>query len=237
MGVELENQPGQERGEHPASSGSILRRCVQVVVAPGTLFRGLRERPRYVGAVLLGAVLVGGSSLFLPVELYEGAIRAEADRVGEELPADPETLARLAWLSGSLGGFVFWILLTVGFAGLATLLFSVVLGDNGRFRQYLAVTAHAFLIPAMGAVVTLPAKISTGDPHYSVTLATLFFFVEAGYLARVLALLDLFNLWAYGLVGLGAAAVARERSEADAVAAMLGVGLGVALLLALIPGI
>ena len=44
------------------------------------------------------------------------------------------------------------------------------------------------------------------------SVGTFAVFLEPGYVLRFLSLLDLFNLWAWVLVGLGAARIARKRS-------------------------
>jgi hypothetical protein len=58
-------------------------RALQVFFAPGRLFAVLRDRPRWVGALLLGAVLVTASSAVLPTEIWSEMVRGQVLESGQ----------------------------------------------------------------------------------------------------------------------------------------------------------
>ena len=66
-------------------------------------------------------------------------------------------------------------------------------------------------------VLILPLSIVTEDAQLRLSLGTFAVFLEPGYMLEVLNLLDLFFLWGWVLVGLGAARIGRKESWAGAV--------------------
>ncbi|MFH1764333.1 MAG: YIP1 family protein, partial [Gemmatimonadota bacterium] len=102
-----------------------------------------------------------------------------------------------------LGGGIAFFIMAFVLAGIVTLFFSFLFGDEGRYVQYLSVVAHASVISALGALLLVPLKLSQGDPSVTLSLGTFAFFIEDGYPLRVLRLLDLFALWSYGVMAIG----------------------------------
>jgi hypothetical protein len=120
--------------------------------------------------------------------------------------------------------------------GVYGVVFLFALGYEGSFRVLLSVVAHALLVVAVGALVLVPLRILAGDANLTLSVATLLPFLGDGFLLRFAGLLDLFNLWAYVLIGVGAAVMDGRRSPAAGVAVSLGVALILSLLLAAISG-
>ncbi len=112
-------------------------------------------------------------------------------------------------------------LITALMAGIVALLFLFVLGDQGTYRQHLAVVAHSFLIPALGTAALLPLRILARDPQLRLSVGTFLPFLEDGWIATGLGWLDLFALWAWVLVGLGASKLDPERSWGSATSLLL----------------
>lgn len=207
---------GHGNGEPP---GSLPVRLFRVIMAPGRLFAALRDEPRWVAAMLLGSALVVVSTLLVPGEIWDEMFRRQMLQTGQELPEDFDfgTIQRVIAV---VAGGVFWFVWTFLLAGILTVLFAFVLGDDGRYRQYLAVTAHALLIPALGGLATVPLRILRRDPQLTLNLG-LFADLEPGYLMSLLAILDLFLLWAYVVMAVGAHEIDPRRSWSSAAAILL----------------
>ena len=124
------------------------------------------------------------------------------------------------------------VLFTFVFAGLYTLIFAFILGDEGRFKQYLAMLAHAWFIAAVFGLLVAPLRIATENPQFTLNLASFFFFLPDGYFLNVLRALDLSQIWATLVFAQGAHAIDRRRGFGSAAA----VGLGVLLAFALVAG-
>lgn len=217
------------------SPGPLPVRVFRVFAAPGRLFAALRHDPRWLGALLLGAALVVASTVLVPGEIWEEMFRSQMLQAGQEMPEglDLGTIQRVAAV---VGGAVFWFVWVFFLAGVLALVFGFVLGDDGRYRQYLAVTAHALLISGLGGLATVPLRILRRDPQLTLNLG-LFFDLGPGYLASFLTTLDLFLLWSYVVMAVGVHEIDPRRSWGSATAILLTLALLVAAGLAfLIPG-
>lgn len=236
--------PGSSERETPdgavAAPGPLAplhRRITQAFFAPGTLFRALDREPAIAGALFLGAALVALSGLALPVEVYEEGFRQQMQAVGQELPGDPVTMARFMKVAAVFGSVVIWPIMAVLSAGVIALVLMFGFGFEGSFRRYLSVTAHAFLVPAVAALLLVPLRILARDPSFTLSVGNLAFFLpEEGLVSRFLGFLDLLNLWAYALIGLGAAIVDGARSAATAVSVTVGLVVLVTLVATVLTG-
>ncbi len=223
----------EEAGADPSGP---LSRLVRVFLSPVDLFAELRAHPRSLGALVLGVVFSAVAAALIPIELWEAGLRAQIEASGAELPADTTMLARVGWISAVFVGVVAWPLLALLTTGVYGVVFLLALGYEGSFRILLSVVAHALLVVAVGALVLVPLRILAGDANLTLSVATLLPFLADGFLLRFAGLLDLFNLWAYVLIGVGAAVMDGRRSPAAGVAVSLGVALILSLLLAAVSG-
>lgn len=223
----------EEAGADPSGP---LSRLVRVFLSPVDLFAELRTHPRSLGALVLGVVFSAVAAALIPIELWEAGLRAQIEASGAELPADTTMLARVGWISAVFVGVVAWPLLALLTTGVYGVVFLLALGYEGSFRVLLSVVAHALLVVAVGALVLVPLRILAGDANLTLSVATLLPFLADGFLLRFAGLLDLFNLWAYVLIGVGAAVMDGRRSPAAGVAVSLGVALILSLLLAAVSG-
>jgi hypothetical protein len=222
------NELSSPSGPGPGTSLPHLPR--RIFFSPGELFRGLREDPAVWGALLTGAITLLLTTLATPLEVWEAGIRERILEAGGTLPADARQIARFTRMGGAFAVLVFWPLGAVLQAAMFAGLFLFGLGYEGRFRQYLAVTAHAGLVVALVGVVLLPFRILTRRPDLSPSLDSFLPFLEEGLFARWLGFLDLINFWVFALVGLGAAIVDGRGREG----ASIGIAMGAAALVFLV---
>ena len=211
----------------------LPRRSLDVFVAPGRLFAALRHRPAWAGALLLGAALVLASTAAIPPDVWESFTREQLASRGQAMPEGFDFGAAQR-VFGMVGGVVGWLLFAFTVAGLVTFVFAFVLGDEGTYRQYLAVVTHAFLIPAVGAVLVTPLKIAQADPSLTLNLSLFAVGLDADlYPMRVLRMLDLFQLWSWVVVAVGAHEIDRRRDVGTASAVLLTFALALAMLFAI----
>jgi hypothetical protein len=85
------------------------------------------------------------------------------------------------------------------------------------------------LIVRAWKVFVSPGEVFRALAREPSALGHLFFFLEEGWTSRFLGYVDLFNVWAFALVGIGASVVDGERSAGPAI----GVGVGIIVLLAM----
>lgn len=188
--------------ESPSPLPSLPARIVAVFVSPGRLFEQLRDKPVWGTAMLLLVVLNVVMMFLLPAELFEEQIRRSvADSgIGEDEIAMAVTIGRYAGIAmagvmGAVGSFVI--------AGVLLFIFTTLLGDKGRFRQYLSVVVHALLISSVGALIQVPLKRSAGDMELVLSLGTFAPFLAEGFLLSFLSAVGLFGIWCAMLMAIG----------------------------------
>jgi hypothetical protein len=199
----------------------LPQRLVAVFVAPGRLMESLTEEPRWIGALIASAVLVGLALALLPAELIVEANRQAAMERGMDAPEFSDRAIRMMRIFVPVGSAISSVVITTILAGLYTLVFAFVLGDEGRFVQYLAVAAHAYFIPALFGLLVTPLRISTGDPQFTLNLASFFVFLPDGYVLNVLRVFDLTQIWSMLVIAQGAHTIDRRRSFGSAAAIAL----------------
>ena len=72
---------------------ALLKRLGRVFYAPAQVMEELRENPRWLGALLVGAVLVLLANMFIPTELMRETMRLQALARGAELPENIDRMA------------------------------------------------------------------------------------------------------------------------------------------------
>jgi len=216
--------------------GSLPVRLFQVFISPGELFRGLKDDPRWFTALLVGAIVVSLSMILVPADLWTQAMREQAAARGGEVPAFMESAGPMFRLASAVSGLVFYFLWAFLLAGIVTFVFAFLLGDDGRYVQYLSVVAHSLFITAAGSLLLLPLRIIQGDPQLTLNLGTFFFFLDEGYLFRVLKLLELFGLWGYVVMAIGVTQIDSRRSLGFAVSFFMSFALVFALIFGIFGG-
>lgn len=201
-----------------------------VFFSPGALFEELRVRPAYVLALVTGIALSVAAAAMVPARLTLDVIRES----GAEIPVGEGMVSVMKWfgVGMSIPGYLIGVLVV---AGLLTLGFRFIFGDDATFPQYLAVAAHAMLITAVGALLVTPLRVMQGDAGLTLSLGTFLPFLEEGYLARLLNGVSLLSLWSWVVMGLGVSILGAERSWRGATTAIVLVGIGIIALFALIP--
>jgi hypothetical protein len=229
--VNVEATPSESHEASPAPP--FYKRVVDVFFNPGRLGQVLKEHPVWAVAMVVGAVLVGLQLALIPADVLVEARRQALLRAGQQMPPlTPKMEAIMRW-SAPIAGMISIPVMEFIFAGLVTLLFAFIMGDEGRYRQYLAVVSHAWLIPAVVEFLVIPLKISARNPQMTVSLGTFFFFLPEGYFLKVLNMMSLSQIWAWLVVAAGAHAINPKRSVSSAAAVLIILNLVVAMIFAI----
>lgn len=214
---------------------SLPMRVVQVFFSPGKLAEALAEHPVWAATFVLGIVLVIAQTLLIPGEVWQTMVREQMLARGQDPSVLKGGASSLFRVFGLVGGLVGVPLITFVTAGLTTVVFAFVLGDEGRFKQYLSVTSHALLVAFVVGLALVPLKIIQGDPRTTLNVGTFFFFVKSGYLYRWLKMMDLSNLWSWLVIAQGAACIDKRRTFGSAATVVVVIFLIFTALFALLP--
>ena len=211
---------------------ALWRRLLDAFISPSSMGRAVAADPKWGGALLVVLGLIALSSSLLPPELFAEMQRRAALSQGTTPPPMTDDTLRIVRIFSIVGGPIAVGVISFVFAGLYTFIFAFVLGDEGRYRQYLALTTHAAFIPALLSLPLVPLRIQTGDPQFGLNLASFVFFLEPGYLLNVFRMLDLKQLWATTVTAIGLQQIDRRRGFASAFVVLFGFMLVVALVFA-----
>ena len=232
------DQTGQEsNGKERADSIDLVtipgihRRFLDTFFSPAKMNAYLVAEPRWVMALVLSVVLVSLQVVLIPPEVWESLMREQSlAQGGPPLPMPDWVTDWVGILSAFGAAMTTAIAIPIG-AGFLTAIFAFVLGDEGSYRQYLAVTAHSFFIPALVGFLIVPLKITTQDPQLTLNLGSFFFFLPSGYWLGVLTVMDLTQIWALLVIAQGAHCIDRRRSFRSAVVILLSLMLAMALII------
>ena len=208
-------------------------RFIQTFVAPGKLAKSLARTPVWGMALILGAVLVAAQTVLIPAEVWEAMFRETMLQQGREMPPGFDAGGTVMRVSSLVGGPIMYFIMAFLFTGIVTTAFVFIMGDEGRYKQYLASIAHAWLIPSLVGLALVPLRIAEGNPQLTLNVGTFLFFLPDGYLLKVFTMLDLSQLWAWLVVAQGAHAIDSRRSVGSAAGVLIPISVLLAMVFAL----
>ena len=100
------NAVGEEHTDQEAESPGLFTRYFQVFFSPDRLFQGLRTRPDYVGALLLGGVLSAVGLAVIPSDLALATFRDALQAQGQPIPPQLEHFGPVLLFGGPAPAFV-----------------------------------------------------------------------------------------------------------------------------------
>jgi len=223
-----EAAPAGEETHLPA----LPRRLFDAFLSPGKMTREVAADPRWMGALVVSLALLVLSTSLIPPELFAEAQRRAALERGIDVPVLTERALQTIRIASIVGSGLAFTIFSFFFSGVYTLIFAFILGDEGRYKQYLAIFAHASIIPALISVPLAPMRVATGDAQFSLNLASFLLFLPDSYFLNVLRMMDLTQIWSTLVIALGARAIDPRRSFMSAAGILLGIQLAVALVVA-----
>ena len=216
----------REGEEEEVAFPSLFTRFIDVFFSPGKAMEAVARNPAWVGALLVGVFLIALATALIPFEMVmESQLEA-----GRDAPEMPEAMMNVMGIITPIFAVIGVTLVSFFVAGLYWLIFSFMLGDEGRYRQYLAVGTHASLIPAVALLALVPLKLKTGDAALTLNLGNILVFLPEGYLAAAAKAVDLIGVWSALVVAQGAHAIDSKRSFGSAAAILLTITFAIALI-------
>lgn len=215
-----------------AAPGSLPKRIVDTFFAPVDLFRRFGPKAPWWDVMLVAVVLGTAAMALVPTEVWVQTTR-DAMANNPNAQGDPEAFAGLQRGIGIGASLVApWIFLFIQSA-ILLVIFTMLMGGEATYRQYLAVGAHAALVGALGQLITLPLMIRQGSMQAGISLKALMPGAE-GFLPAFLGAFNVFLVWQVALLAVGAAAVNRGRSVGSALAVLFGIFVAIAAVIGLV---
>lgn len=218
-----------------AGTPGLPTRAMLVFAAPARLFDALREEPRWIGMMLVVVALSLLSALLIPEDVYVQAFldQAPAEAPAEAVRQQADLFYGLRYAFAALGP----PLVVLVIAGFLLFVFNVILGGEASFSPLFSATTHAFLIPALGGLLTVPVINATGDLNSALALHLLVPGLGEGFLLRFLQGLNVFGLWASAVLGIAVARLDPARELRGAAGTVLGFYVGLKAVFALLGGL
>jgi len=205
-----------------AAPRSLAARLIGVIFSPAATFRSIVDHPKWLGAVLVIAILIGAAQFaFLSTRVGQEATLDQQLRAMENFGVTVTPDMQQGMEAGlgkarywALGGiFVMSFVMTALFAGIAYVAFVSVMGGSATFKQVMAVIAHAGSISLLGQVFTLPLNYARESVSSATNLSVLLPFLEEGsVLARFTGMIDIFFIWWLIVVAIGLGVLFRRKT-------------------------
>lgn len=184
----------------------LLARAIGIVTSPKATFEQVVKAPRAVGILFLAAVLSGGS--LAAFSMTEKGRQAQIDfsvqqmekmgvTVTDQMYAGMEKQAPYQPYMQVVGSLVFFPIFVLIVSAIFYAIFNAVMGGTAEFRQVMAVTSHAWIIPTVGAMFAggmnfLRGSIQQSAANLGMLLPML---KEGSFIANLAGAIDLFQIW------------------------------------------
>ena len=209
-------------GSAPAPM-NVFTRFIGVIFSPRQTFENVAAHPRVLGMLilicLLSAAVLG---VFFSTQIGKDAWLEAATASRPDMP--PEQFAMMEKMAGWAGAFAIGQaligvpLMILIISGLLFAIFNAAMGGNATFKQVFAVTTHAWVIPAVSQLFTLPLSYARGTLSSATNLAVLLPMIdEESFLGAFLGSIDFFLLWGLFVLAVGLAVLFRRKTQPIAV--------------------
>lgn len=209
-------------GIGPAAPTGLAARIVGVIFSPGETYRSLVAHPRVLGVLAVTTIVMAASVFaFLSTEVGQNATLDQQMQVMESLRINlpdqfydqMEARAGTARYFAGGGILVTAPLICAVVAGIILLIFNVVLGGEATFKQAFAIVAHSQVLLALQQLFILPLNYARETMASATTLAVFVPMLDqTSFLARFLGWIDLFRIWWFVSLSIGAAVLYKRKS-------------------------
>jgi hypothetical protein len=217
----------------------LLARIVGVIFSPRETFAAVAARPTWFGvlAVALGVMAVSQFVLLstdvgkeLALDQSVSFTEAFGVTISDEAYANLERGIERARYTSPVATMVATPLIMLFTAGILHVMFGLVGGGNGTYKQVYAVSAHSAVITALQLVFTTVVTLAAGKAagaNLSVFTPTL---EETTFTYRFLSAIDVFYVWSTFVTAIGLAVLYKRRTGPIAMV-LFGIYLVVALII------
>jgi hypothetical protein len=200
----------------------LLARLLGVIVSPREAFAAVAARPKWLGAMAVVILVIGVSQFVLlstevgqdlALDQQVSAMEAFGVTISDEAYAAMEQRMEFARYSGPLITMIFTPIVTLISAGLMHLMFGLIGGGNGTYKQVYAISAHAGIVSSLQLVFTTVVTLAAGRPagaNLGVFVPTL---DDTTFVYKFLSYIDLFYVWSTFITAVGLGVLYKRRTS------------------------
>ncbi len=212
----------------PALPG-LFARAIGVLTSPKATFEAVVRSPRSIGILAIVALLSGVSQAAFG--LTEKGRQATLDfqvqqmerfgaTVTDEMYANMEKQAPYQPYIQMVGAFIMLPIFVLIVTAILYAVFNAVMGGTAEFKQVMAISSHAWMVPAAGALFGglmnfARGSISTSVANLGMLLPML---PEGSFAANLAGAADLFMLWFVFTLAVGLGVLYKRKTSGIAIA-------------------
>lgn len=192
----------------PALPG-VFARAIGIITSPKATFEQVVRAPHAIGILALVALLIGASTsafsftekgrqaqLEYQVQQMERFVTV-TDEMYARMEEQSQKQAAYAPFLAIVGTFVIFPVIILIVSGVLYAIFNAIMGGTAQFKQVMAVTSHAWVVPTLGAIFGGIMNFARGSVSSSVAnLGMLLPMLKEGsFVANLAGAVDLFQIW------------------------------------------
>jgi hypothetical protein len=203
---------------------NVFARAIGIITSPKATFEAVVRNPSSVGILFLVALLTGiATSSF---SLTERGRQAQVDfqvqqmerfgvTVTDEMYARLETQSRYAAYTGFIGVFVAFPIFVLIISAIFYAIFNAIMGGTAEFKQVMAVTSHAWMIPTLGAIFAGVLNFMRGSIQQSVANLGMLLpmLPEGSFAANLAGAVDVFQIWFLTTLSIGLGVLYKRKTS------------------------
>jgi hypothetical protein len=199
----------------------LLARLLGVIFSPRETFAAVVARPTWFGAIAI-AVLISSAAQFallstdvgkeLALEQNVAMMEGFGQTISDEQYAEMERGMENARYIGPVFTIFFTPIIVAISSGILHVMFGLIGGGSGSYRQVYAISAHASIVSALQLVFTTIVTLIANRPagaNLAVFVPTV---EETSFIYRFLSTIDLFYVWSTFITAVGLAVLYKRRT-------------------------
>lgn len=230
----------------PPSAGQpqpgLLSRVIGVIFSPRETFAAVVARPKWFGAIAVAAVIMSAAQFALlstdvgkdlALEQNVAMMESFGQTISDEQYAEMERgMENARYIGPSLTLFTIPLITAVS-AGILHVIFGLLGGGNGTYKQVYAISAHGGIITALQVVFTALVTMAAERPAGANLSVFAPMLEETSFVNRFLSTIDLFYVWSTFITAVGLGVLYKRRTGPIAMV-LFGIYLVIALIIAFV---
>ena len=199
----------------------LVSRIFGVLFSPRETFAAVAARPRWLGALVVAGLIMSAAQFALlstdvgkqlALDQQITAVEAFGVTISDEQYAQMERGMENARYTGPISTIIFLPIITAISAGLLHVIFGLVGGGNGTYKQVYAVSAHSSIISSLQLVFTTIVTLAAGRASGANLAVFTPMLEDTTFAYKFLSYIDLFYCWSTFITAVGLGVLYKRRT-------------------------
>jgi len=203
------------------SNPGVLTRLIGVIFSPRETFAAVVARPKWLGAVVVASLIMGVAQFALlstkvgqdlAIDQQVSAMEAFGITVSDQAYAQLEQRMENARYTSPIFTVLFLPLGMTISAGILHVMFGLIGGGNGTYKQVYAISAHTLIISALQLVFTTIMSLAAGRAAGANLAVFAPMLEDTTFAYKFLSYIDLFYVWSTFITAVGLGVLYKRRT-------------------------